>query len=81
MIVAKPNGESQPKSHVHGVCFRLTVDEHLWFYGQLKGMSAADIKVEMEKMIIDVGLPHKRQELSKNLSGQYDKQINIVGNP
>ena len=30
------------------VACRLTVEEHLWFYAKLKGMSSKDIKEEME---------------------------------
>ena len=49
----------------------LTVEEHLWFYGRLKGMDDAGIKQEMQSMIIDVGLPHKSKALCKTLSGNY----------
>lgn len=48
---------------------RLTVEEHIYFYGRLKGLSREQVKEEAEQMIKDVGLPHKRKELAKNLSG------------
>ena len=32
-------------------------------------MNDVAVKCEMEQMIVDVGLPHKAKELSKNLSG------------
>lgn len=48
---------------------RLTVEEHLWFYARLKGAPSSEVKVEMEQMIKDVALPHKRKEHSSNLSG------------
>lgn len=48
---------------------RLTVEEHIYFYGRLKGRSRAEVDAEMEQMIRDVGLPHKRRDLAKNLSG------------
>lgn len=48
---------------------RLTVEEHIWFYASLKGMTKKEVKEEMNKMIKDVGLPHKRKEQSRNLSG------------
>ena len=50
------------------VC-RLSVEEHLWFYSRLKGMDNESIKREMPGMIQDIGLPHKRHEMAKNLSG------------
>ncbi len=45
------------------------MEEHLWFYGQLKGMDKGSLKDEVEQMIIDVGLPHKRHDVSSILSG------------
>lgn len=49
--------------------FRLTVEEHIYFYARLKGLSSKEVKIEMDQMIEDVGLPHKRKDLAKNLSG------------
>lgn len=48
---------------------RLTVEEHIYFYARLKGCSRVEVKMETDQMIEDVGLPHKRKELAKNLSG------------
>lgn len=48
---------------------RLTVEEHIYFYARLKGCSRQQVKTETDRMILDVGLPHKRRELAKNLSG------------
>lgn len=48
---------------------RLTVEEHIYFYGRLKGRSSEEVKQEIDQMIKDVGLPHKRKDLAKNLSG------------
>lgn len=45
------------------------MEEHVYFYARLKGCSRQQVKLEMDQMIADVGLPHKRQELAKNLSG------------
>lgn len=47
----------------------LTVAEHILFYAQLKGRSRREAEVEMEMMLEDIGLPHKRDEESQNLSG------------
>ena len=51
--------------------FSLTVEEHLWFFARLRGLSPEKIKTEMEQMIKDVGLPHKRKEISSSLSGTF----------
>lgn len=48
---------------------RLTVEEHIYFYARLKGCSRKEVEIEMDQMIEDVGLPHKRKDLAKNLSG------------
>lgn len=45
------------------------MEEHIYFYARLKGRSRQEVKAEMDQMIKDVGLPHKRKELVKNLSG------------
>lgn len=50
--------------------FRLTVEEHVWFYGCMKGLSEAEVKAELDTLLEDVGLLHKRHEQTKNLSGK-----------
>lgn len=47
------------------------MEEHIYFYARLKGLSRKEVEMEMEQMIIDVGLPHKRKDLAKNLSGVF----------
>lgn len=49
---------------------RLTVDEHLWFYGRLKGLSAAAIGPEQDRLLQDVGLVPKRHAQTRHLSGE-----------
>ena len=45
------------------------MEEHIYFYARLKGLSRQEVQTEMEQMIEDVGLLHKRKDLAKNLSG------------
>lgn len=47
----------------------MTVAEHILFYSQLKGRSITEAMEELENMLQDLGLPHKRDELTQNLSG------------
>lgn len=54
---------------------RLTVEEHIWFYARLKGLPEEKVKAEMEQIVNDVGLPHKRQSRTSTLSGQF---INVT---
>lgn len=47
----------------------MTVAEHILFYSLLKGSPIAEAEEEVENMLQDLGLPHKRDELTQNLSG------------
>lgn len=47
----------------------LTVEEHILFYSMLKGRSRREAEREVEDMLVDLGLPHKRDEEAQNLSG------------
>uniref|UniRef100_A0A8D0GPC9 ABC transporter domain-containing protein n=1 Tax=Sphenodon punctatus TaxID=8508 RepID=A0A8D0GPC9_SPHPU len=63
----------------HNVLFDiLTVEEHIWFYGRLKGLSGKQVQDEMDQIIQDVGLPHKRQERTKNLSGGMQRKLSVA---
>ncbi|XP_061181755.1 phospholipid-transporting ATPase ABCA1-like [Saccostrea echinata] len=63
----------------HNVLFDgLTVEEHLWFFARLRGLENEKVKQEMEQMIKDVGLPHKRKELSSSLSGGMKRKLSVA---
>uniref|UniRef100_A0A8C9VRP3 P-type phospholipid transporter n=1 Tax=Scleropages formosus TaxID=113540 RepID=A0A8C9VRP3_SCLFO len=63
----------------HNVLFDiLTVEEHVWFYGCLKGLSGPEIRDEMDKLLEDVGLLHKRHEQIKNLSGGMQRKLSVA---
>lgn len=49
---------------------RLTVDEHIWFYGRLKGLSAAAVGPEQDHLLRDIGLVPKRHTQTRHLSGE-----------
>ncbi|XP_065674630.1 ATP-binding cassette sub-family A member 2 isoform X2 [Hydra vulgaris] len=57
---------------------RLTVEEHILFYGGLKGLSRQIIHAEIERFLTDVGLEKKRNELSCNLSGGMKRKLSIA---
>lgn len=52
----------------------MSVAEHILFYSLLKGRPIAEAEEEVENMLQDLGLPHKRDELIQNLSG-LDVQV------
>ncbi|XP_023276845.1 ATP-binding cassette sub-family A member 1-like isoform X1 [Seriola lalandi dorsalis] len=63
----------------HNVLFNeLTVEEHIYFYARLKGLNRDEVKIEMDQMIKDVGLPHKRKDLAKNLSGGMQRKLSVA---
>ncbi|XP_054459181.1 phospholipid-transporting ATPase ABCA1 [Anoplopoma fimbria] len=63
----------------HNVLFDiLTVEEHVWFYGSLKGLSDAEVKAELDTLLEDVGLVHKRHEQTKNLSGGMQRKLSVA---
>ncbi|KAJ7332470.1 hypothetical protein JRQ81_014650, partial [Phrynocephalus forsythii] len=56
----------------------LTVAEHIWFYARLKGKSQDEAELEMEMMLEDIGLPHKRNEEAQNLSGGMQRKLSVA---
>lgn len=63
----------------HNVLFNdLTVEEHIYFYSRLKGRSREEVKTEIDQIIKDVGLPHKRKEFAKNLSGGMQRKLSVA---
>lgn len=63
----------------HNVLFdNLTVAEHLWFFARLKGLPPKKVKAEMEKMLKDLQIPHKRDELPSALSGGMKRKLSIA---
>ncbi|NXK66814.1 ABCA1 protein, partial [Sylvietta virens] len=63
----------------HNVLFDiLTVEEHIWFYGRLKGLSEQRVQEETEQLLRDTGLPHKRREQTRNLSGGMQRKLSVA---
>ncbi|KAI1888287.1 hypothetical protein AGOR_G00183470 [Albula goreensis] len=63
----------------HNVLFSmLTVEEHIWFYARLKGLSEEEVKSEIEQIINDMGLPHKRKSRTSKLSGGMQRKLSVA---
>ncbi|XP_048033028.1 phospholipid-transporting ATPase ABCA1b [Megalobrama amblycephala] len=63
----------------HNVLFSmLTVEEHIWFYARLKGLSEEKVKAEMEQILNDTGLPHKRKSRTSQLSGGMQRKLSVA---
>lgn len=56
----------------------LTVDEHVWFYGRLKGLSAAAVGPEQDRLLQDVGLVPKRHTQTCHLSGGMQRKLSVA---
>uniref|UniRef100_A0A8B9DPT7 ATP binding cassette subfamily A member 4 n=1 Tax=Anser cygnoides TaxID=8845 RepID=A0A8B9DPT7_ANSCY len=56
----------------------LTVAEHILFYSQLKGRSRDEAEQELETMLEDMGLTHKRNEEAQNLSGGMQRKLSVA---
>ncbi|OWK12339.1 ABCA7 [Cervus elaphus hippelaphus] len=56
----------------------LTVDEHIWFYGRLKGLSAAAMGPEQDRLLQDMGLIPKRHAQTHHLSGGMQRKLSVA---
>uniref|UniRef100_A0A8B9TID1 P-type phospholipid transporter n=1 Tax=Anas platyrhynchos TaxID=8839 RepID=A0A8B9TID1_ANAPL len=56
----------------------LTVAEHILFYSQLKGRSRDEAEQELEMMLEDMGLTHKRNEEAQKLSGGMQRKLSVA---
>ncbi|XP_067462482.1 retinal-specific phospholipid-transporting ATPase ABCA4-like isoform X2 [Thunnus thynnus] len=56
----------------------LTVEEHILFYSLLKGRSQEEAEREVEDMLVDLGLPHKRDDEAQNLSGGMQRKLSVA---
>lgn len=56
---------------------RLTVEEHLFFYGIVKG-ARDELKQEIEELLVQSGLDVHRRKLSKALSGGYKRKLSLA---
>ncbi|XP_071081909.1 phospholipid-transporting ATPase ABCA3-like [Haliotis cracherodii] len=62
----------------HDILFdTMTVKEHLDFFANLKGCPKKHVKSEVEKIIHEVGLDHKRNVMSQNLSGGQKRKLSV----
>ena len=62
----------------HDILFdTLTVKEHLELFATFKGMDAKDIPQEVSKIIDDIDLREKQNDLSQNLSGGQKRRLSV----
>uniref|UniRef100_A0A2K6K140 ATP binding cassette subfamily A member 7 n=1 Tax=Rhinopithecus bieti TaxID=61621 RepID=A0A2K6K140_RHIBE len=56
----------------------LTVGEHIWFYGRLKGLSAVAVGPEQNRLLQDVGLVSKQSVQTRHLSGGMQRKLSVA---
>ncbi|CAL8102910.1 unnamed protein product [Calicophoron daubneyi] len=56
----------------------LTVSENLQFYSSLKGVSKEDADEENDRLLYELGLSEKRNELSKSLSAGQKRKLSVA---
>lgn len=54
------------------------MEEHIWFYGRLNGMSEQQVKSEIQQILQDTGLPHKRTSRTSALSGGMQRKLSVA---
>ncbi|KAF0712753.1 hypothetical protein As57867_004679, partial [Aphanomyces stellatus] len=63
----------------HDVLYtELTVQEHLMFYGKIKGYTGKALELEVEQKIVEVGLTEKRHVYSNELSGGMKRKLSLA---
>ncbi|KAJ8409561.1 hypothetical protein AAFF_G00229620 [Aldrovandia affinis] len=63
----------------HNILFHhMTVEEHILFFSLLKGRPQAEALQEVEDMLEDLGLPHKRADEAQNLSGGMQRKLSVA---
>ena len=56
----------------------MTVIEHFWFYGRLRGRSIRHVEKEAEEMVESLGLKEKRNALATSLSGGMKRKLSVA---
>uniref|UniRef100_A0AAR2K6W5 P-type phospholipid transporter n=1 Tax=Pygocentrus nattereri TaxID=42514 RepID=A0AAR2K6W5_PYGNA len=63
----------------HNVLFSmLTVEEHVWFYARLKGLPEDAVRAEIDQILYDTGLPHKRNDNDCFLKGGMQRKLSVA---
>eukprot|EP01037_Dinobryon_pediforme_P018774 gene18774-19080_t len=70
----------------HNVLFySLTVQEHLFFFGKVKGLTGIHLRNAVDRVLVEVGLTEKRHVLASALSGGMKRKLSLcialVGDP
>jgi len=63
----------------------MTVEEHIWFYARIKGISENILPEIVEKTIVELNLSEHREKCAGTLSGGNKRKLSValatLGNP
>jgi ATP-binding cassette subfamily A (ABC1) protein 3 len=63
---------------VNAIDPNLTVGQHLWVYGKLKGVPSKPLKQDIDNLLAASGLSHKKDQLSLSLSGGNQRKMALA---
>jgi len=63
---------------VNAIDPNLTVGQHLWVYGKLKGVPSKPLKQDIDNLLAASGLSHKKDQLALSLSGGNQRKMALA---
>lgn len=63
---------------VNAIDPNLTVGQHLWVYGKLKGVPSKPLKKDIDNLLAASGLSHKKDQLAMSLSGGNQRKMALA---
>jgi ATP-binding cassette subfamily A (ABC1) protein 3 len=63
---------------VNAIDPNLTVGQHLWVYGKLKGVPSKPLKRDIDNLLAASGLSHKKDQLAISLSGGNQRKMALA---
>lgn len=63
----------------------MTVEEHIWYYGRIKGINEEILPEIVDKTIVELNLSEHREKCAGTLSGGNKRKLSVamatLGNP
>lgn len=63
---------------VNAIDPNLTVGQHLWVYGKLKGVPSKPLRQDIDNLLAASGLAHKKDQLAISLSGGNQRKMALA---
>jgi ATP-binding cassette subfamily A (ABC1) protein 3 len=56
----------------------MSVRQHLWLYGRLKGVPSKPLRHDIDALLHHAGLSHKADQLATSLSGGNQRKLSLA---